>query len=130
MDAVIDASIAVLLLLDPQREQIGSRLAAFDELHAPQHFDVEVVAGLRRCWLRGEISREDFTRLACLIAQAPVQRVTTLPLIPRMVALAENVTPHDASYAALAEALGATLITADRRLAAAPGLTCPIIQLG
>jgi predicted nucleic acid-binding protein len=36
------------------------------------------------------------------------------------------VTAYDATYVALAEALACELVTADARLAAAPGPTCPI----
>ena len=35
-------------------------------------------------------------------------------------------TPSDAAYVALAEVLGARLLTADARLADAPGLDCPV----
>jgi len=40
--------------------------------------------------------------------------------------LRENVTVYDAWYVALAEALGVPLLSADRRLAAAPGLRCEV----
>jgi predicted nucleic acid-binding protein len=33
---------------------------------------------------------------------------------------------YDAAYVALAEALGATLLTADRKLADAPGIRCDL----
>jgi len=36
--------------------------------------------------------------------------------------LRANLTAHDAAYVALAEVLGATLVTRDERLAAAPGV--------
>ncbi len=35
-------------------------------------------------------------------------------------------TPYDAVYVALAETLACTLVTADARLARAPGPTCPV----
>lgn len=41
----------------------------------------------------------------------------------------ENVSAYDAAYVALAEALDAELVTADARLAAAPGLRCPVTLL-
>jgi predicted nucleic acid-binding protein len=44
--------------------------------------------------------------------------------------LRHNLTPYDAAYVALAEALGANLVTADARLANAPGLRCTIEVLG
>ena len=38
--------------------------------------------------------------------------------------LRENLTAYDATYVALAEALGCTLVTADARIAQAPGTSC------
>lgn len=43
--------------------------------------------------------------------------------------LRPNLTFYDAAYVALAEALGATLPTGDRRLAEAPGPTCHVETL-
>lgn len=47
-----------------------------------------------------------------------------MPFIKRIAELAANVTPYDAAYVALAESLGCPLLTADRRLASAPGPRC------
>jgi predicted nucleic acid-binding protein len=44
--------------------------------------------------------------------------------------LRDNHTPYDAAYVALAEALEAPLLTADRRLARAPGTATEIQLLG
>ena len=44
-------------------------------------------------------------------------------------ALRENVSYYDALYVGLAEALGCELVTADRRLAHAPGVGCPVVVL-
>ena len=44
-----------------------------------------------------------------------------LPLLLRAYELRANVTPYDAVYVALAEALDCPLLTNDRALAAAPG---------
>jgi predicted nucleic acid-binding protein len=38
----------------------------------------------------------------------------------------QNITAYDASYLALAELLHCQLLTADNRLASAPGPRCPI----
>ena len=40
--------------------------------------------------------------------------------------LRANVTVYDAVYVALAELLGAPLVSADRKLANAPGLRCQV----
>jgi predicted nucleic acid-binding protein len=49
--------------------------------------------------------------------------------IDRIWALRDNLTVYDAWYVALAEALETELVTADHRLADAPGLRCPITVL-
>ena len=43
------------------------------------------------------------------------------PLLGRAFALRDQLTAHDASYVAMAEATGATLLTRDARLAGATG---------
>jgi predicted nucleic acid-binding protein len=40
--------------------------------------------------------------------------------------LRDNVTMYDAAYIALAEALGTTLLTADRRLSRSTGIRCTV----
>jgi len=47
-------------------------------------------------------------------------------LLGRMWELRANVSAYDAGYVALAERLGCHLVTADRRIARAPGLRCPV----
>jgi predicted nucleic acid-binding protein len=46
--------------------------------------------------------------------------------LPRIWQLRDNLTAYDATYVALAEALSCELVTADARLARAPGPACPI----
>jgi len=51
-------------------------------------------------------------------------------LLARVWALRENLTAHDAVYVALAEALGATLLTCDHKLGRAAGMGQRIRVLG
>jgi predicted nucleic acid-binding protein len=55
-----------------------------------------------------------------------VRRYAAVGLLPRIWVLRENLTAYDATYVALAEELVCALVTADPRLAAAPGPKCPI----
>jgi len=48
------------------------------------------------------------------------------PLLERVWELRANLSAYDATYVALAESLGCALLTADHRLARAPGIRCPI----
>lgn len=52
----------------------------------------------------------------------PAERVPSTAMVPRIWELREDLTP----YVALAEALGAVLLTADARLSRAPGPTCAV----
>ena len=47
-------------------------------------------------------------------------------LLERVWALRDNLSAYDATYVAVAEALNCPLLTADARLARAPGPECPI----
>ena len=60
------------------------------------------------------------------LAALPLQRARHFRLLDRCWELRANLTFYDAAYVALAETLGVTLVTGDRRLAAAPGPRCPI----
>ena len=55
------------------------------------------------------------------LADLSLRRYPHDVLLPRMWALRDNLTAYDAVYVALAEALGAPLLTRDRRLANAAG---------
>ncbi len=55
-----------------------------------------------------------------------LQRVSHLPLLERCWQLRSNLTIYDALYVALAESLRTGLLTADGKLAAAPGLRCQV----
>jgi predicted nucleic acid-binding protein len=56
----------------------------------------------------------------------PIAVYPTGPLLRRVWELRDNVTPYDACYVALAEALDCPLLTADVRLSNAPGARCSI----
>ena len=60
------------------------------------------------------------------LADLPAERYGHRPLLGRVWELRHNLQAYDAAYVALAEALGAVLVTADRRLARCPGLTCQL----
>jgi predicted nucleic acid-binding protein len=59
----------------------------------------------------------------------PVARHVPDPLLDRALELSDSMTAHDACYAALAELLDATLMTADLRLARPPGMRCPVVTV-
>ncbi len=54
------------------------------------------------------------------------KRCPVFPLLARVLELRENLSVYDASYIALAELLGCSVLTADPRLSAVPGIRCPV----
>ncbi len=60
------------------------------------------------------------------LVSLPIVRFPTAPLMIRAYELRSNVTPYDATYVALAEGLACPLVSADRRLAKAPGIRCDV----
>ena len=55
------------------------------------------------------------------------ERVGVGGLLGRIWELRDNVSAYDATYVAVAEALEAPLVTADGRLARAPGPRCTVV---
>jgi predicted nucleic acid-binding protein len=90
-------------------------------LHAPHLLDLEVAQVLRRHAASGQIEAER-GRLALLdLEDLPIRRYPHRLLLQRVWELRHNMTAYDAVYIALAEVLGAPLVTCDRRLAGAAG---------
>ena len=126
MTLVIDASallFASTRSTAPARDLLA-RLGS-EDVHAPHLIDAEVGNALRRMAARGEID----PRLArTLLHSCPLLvdvRHDHLGGLARFAwSLRDNLTFYDALYVALAAGLRAPLVTADRRLAAAPDLPC------
>jgi predicted nucleic acid-binding protein len=125
---VIDASVVVeLLLRTPHARRIEDRvLGGGETLAAPALLDIEVVQVLRRYVLRGEIAPLHGQTAMSLLGRFPIRRHGHGPLLSRVWELRENITAYDAAYVALAEGLGATLVTRDARLARSAGHTAVI----
>jgi predicted nucleic acid-binding protein len=97
------------------------------DLFAPQLLPVEVASALRRAELTGALSpgvaalaHRDLVALG--IRLAPYE-----PLAERVWELRHAITPYDAWYVALAEALDTALVTLDLRLARANGPACAFL---
>jgi len=121
---VLDASVVVELLNhSPAQRWIGARLATAPRpLHAPHLVDAEVVQVLRRFAAAGAVTARGGRDVLAALALLPLRRHGHGPLLERAWALRANITAYDALYVALAERLGATLLTRDARLARAPGI--------
>ena len=123
---VLDASVAVTALTEPG-SGAADLLADIDAVfQAPSIFDVEVVSALRGLVRGGKYDRTAAGELIADLIILPVERWHTSSLLPRIWELRENLTPYDAAYVALAEMTGATLLTGDERITAAPATRCEI----
>lgn len=120
---VIDASVAVLGLLN-DGEARGHLVS--DPVGLPHLADSEVVHALRAHVRRGEIEAADGQRAIQRWSRLGIHRFAVTGLLDRVWVLRSTLSAYDATYVALAEALGSALLTADVRLSRAPGPTCPI----
>lgn len=124
---VVDASVLVDALSSSgdtgaraRRSLRGVRWAA------PEQLRVEVFHGIRGRMLGDKIDEQAAHRAVVRLARATIATVATAHLLDRMWELRANLSGYDAAYVAAAEHLDVCLVTADRRLAAAPGVRCAI----
>ncbi|MGH9444807.1 MAG: type II toxin-antitoxin system VapC family toxin [Terriglobia bacterium] len=120
---VPDASAVLeVLLRTPAADSIGRRLlSARETLHAPHLLDLEVAQVLRRYCAIGDLTAERGVEALEDLADFPLVRYPHGPFLKRIWELRGHVTAYDAAYLALAEALGAPLVTCDRALVRAGG---------
>lgn len=117
---VVDTSAIIDSLVGRDRSPaLVDRLEAAGSLHAPHLMDTEFVAALRGLTTRRALTQDraadallDFERLR--ITRYPAQ-----PLVPAIWELRGGISAYDATFVALAAALGCPLVTCDRALARA-----------
>ena len=124
---VVDASALYEVLADtPRAEAIRGRLAAETDHAAPHAIDAEVLGVIRRHHLAHQLDATAASQAVDDLRDWPGERYGHRALLARAWELRESVRSWDALYVALAEALGATLLTTDIRLSGAIGPACPI----
>ena len=125
---VLDASAGVELLLNTTRAHtLSAKFPEAAEWWVPEHFFVEVAGALRRAALNGNATSERVGHAFSMLERAVVRRAQVRPLLTDAWARRSTITVADALYVVLADHIGATLVTADERLARSPGLTISTI---
>ncbi|WP_200941480.1 type II toxin-antitoxin system VapC family toxin [Cellulomonas sp. Leaf395] len=124
---VLDASAALMLLIDPgpAGEHVAARLDGAAVV-APDLLPYEVTNVLRRYRNAGRLSDAEARLALDGFRSLSIDLWSHDVLAERVWALGANLSAYDAAYVALAERLGAVLLTADARIAGAPDVTCPI----
>lgn len=124
---VVDASALLPAIADGSDvgRQRRQRLVS-ERLDAPDLILAESLSVIRRQSLAGMLSSAQADQAIEDLLALPIIIHPTARLIRRVWELRGNVTPYDACYVALAEALDCPLLTGDARLARAPGLACEV----
>ncbi len=120
---VVDASALLEFLLNTDAApRVAKRLLERDgTLHAPHLLDLEIAQVLRRYERAGALSAARAEGALADFADLMITRYPHDFLLARVWTLRRNVTAYDAVYLALAELLGATLVTRDTALASVRG---------
>jgi predicted nucleic acid-binding protein len=126
---VVDASALVEWMTDAagRSDDVAVLLARDAHWVTTEHLLVEAMSAFRLLWLGGGLDDAQFDELARRLASYELDVWPTRPLLPRIRELAHNATTYDAAYIALAEEVGAPLVTTDAKLAAVPGIRCTIL---
>ncbi len=118
-ELVLDASAMVDLLVGAE-SAVGIRLRLLNShLHAPAHFDAEVLSALGRLNRAGHLSAVAVSSLLPRVANARIHRHPVSQLLVGAWDRREELSLADALYVELAERLDVPIISTDDRLVAA-----------
>ena len=127
---VCDASALVAVLVDggPGGRWAAQELSGVD-LAAPSLLAFESANIVRRHEIAGLISSDQAAQAHADLLDLAIEYWPYDVLAGRAWELRRNLSSYDASYVALAELTGATLVTLDHRIAGAPGLRAAIAAI-
>lgn len=124
---VCDSSTLVALLLDSGADgRWATQQLTGAELAAPHLAEYECANVIRRHELAGLVTSDQATQAHADLLDLTIEEWPYEAIAPRAWELRRNLSVYDASYAALAELIDATLVTLDRRIGRAPGLRCAV----
>jgi len=124
---VVDASALAPAIVDAgtDGDTVRARLRG-ESIAGPDLLRIEVLAVIRKQVIAGALTTTQANEAVGDLLDLPVSVFPSASLLRRAWALRDNVSAYDACYVALAEALDCPLLTADNRLASAPGTTCAV----
>ncbi|UZN02678.1 type II toxin-antitoxin system VapC family toxin [Cellulomonas sp. S1-8] len=127
---MLDASVAVHVVTGGTLAASARRRLSGTTPVAPSLIDTEVMSALARLERGGHLTSEAADDALAAWTGFPCDRLDTTRLMPHVWALRGRVRVADAQYVALAAALDAPLLTADRRLVGAhvPGVSVLLVQ--
>ena len=118
---ILDASVALDLVVDQgHRTDAATGAVAGQELFAPSLIDLEVVSALARMERAGALTSTQGARAVDAWDKVRVTRCSDVLLLRDAWLLRQSMRVADAFYVALAQVLGAPLVTSDARMARAP----------
>jgi len=101
-----------------------------ETLHAPHLIDLEVAQALRRLVIAGGLGAARALEALDDFSDLPLIRYPHQLVLGRIWELRGQLTAYDGAYVALAELLGAPLVTRDERLAKTTGHRARIERVG
>ncbi len=128
MTLVVDASAVIEVLVGgPHASRVADALGRDRDACAPELMSIETLHAVRRLVRAGRLRPARGAQALSDLRDLPVRSFPHRDLLGRVWALRDRLSAYDATYLALAEALDATLVTADRGLARAAGDLVPVI---
>ncbi|KGN33694.1 twitching motility protein PilT [Knoellia sinensis KCTC 19936] len=127
---VVDASAAVEFLLRTERGARvaeGFRASNFAPINAPHLMVTEAISTLRGLCRTRHLDVPGAELALGELAELPCTFWDPQPLTNRVWSMRDNMSAYDATYVALAEALDASLVTCDRRLASAAAAVSHVV---
>lgn len=128
MSIVVDSSVLVAALIDvgPQGTW-AEKVLAKGSLHAPELARAEAMNILRRLERAKLITTPEANGAQDDLMQLDIELFSFEPFAYRIWELRHNVTSYDAWYVALAEGLGLSLATLDKRLSRSNLVACEFL---
>jgi predicted nucleic acid-binding protein len=124
---VCDASAVLAALLDSGSDgQWATVRLAEADLFAPTLLPFECANVITRAELSGTVSGEQAAQAHADLLDLAIELWPYDALATRAWELRPDLSSYDAAYVALAEVLAIPLLTLDRRILRAPGITCSV----